>query len=249
MSEWATTAYNIPLTVGSGPIPPSEIQFNPIESRIMLREMTLNGKRWYAQDGGNQYPSITTLLSTTDLEGKLALDGWKAAIGDEAAASITKRAADRGIKWHRYCELYVQGRPVWSTLSEPRDKVYAHILSQVLNCNIKRVFASEIRVLSEKYGVAGRLDLGVELHDGRRAIVDFKTGRKEKEGNRLNGYALQSTFYADAVTECLWIPVDVIVVIQLLPRQILWQESGPVIWRSRLEDRISQYADILAETL
>lgn len=250
-NQWMTTVYDVPrpsLFEGNIDIPASTIQFQPIQSPIVLSETTLNGKRWYTSDG-EHYPSITTLIGATDVEGKLALEGWKSAIGEEAATNITKRAADRGIKWHKYCELYVQGLPVWQTLTDPGDMVYGYTLAQVLNCNVKRVFASETRVLSTKYGIAGRLDLGVDLHSGRHAILDFKTGRKAKEGNRLNNYALQSTFYADAVKECLWIPVETIVVMQLLPKQILWQESGPVIWRSALRDRVKQYADMLAEVV
>ena len=104
--------------------------------------------------------------------------------------------------------------------------------------------ASETRVISKQYGIAGRMDMAVQLNDGRYAILDFKTGKKRKSGNRLDNYALQCTFYADALTEhWSYGIIDTIVIAQLLPDGIIWQETQPVLWRESLQSRVVAFAE------
>ena len=85
--------------------------------------------------------------------------------------------------------------------------------------------------------------MAVQLQDGRYAILDFKAGKKRKSGNRLENYALQSTFYADALTEH-WSHgiIDTVIIAQLLPDRILWQETQPALWREALRARVEEFA-------
>jgi hypothetical protein len=213
---------------------------------VTVEETTKDGRRWYVMDEVF-YPSITALLTATDREGATALEKWRSSVGHDRAAEVSKTAAARGVQWHTFCEQYVMGRtPHWSLMTNPTDAAYAASLAAVLNQQIAVVMASGMRIASKVYGVAGRMDLAVVLRDGRRAILDFKTGKKLKSGNRLENYAMQATFYADALTECN--PsciIDTIVIAQLLPDRIVWQESSPALWRDALMSRITDYATLL----
>lgn len=241
-SVWHTTT--LPLTTCTSRIPASTVAYTPMSIPLQLQETTRGGKRWYVYQG-EYYPSITTMLSATDDEGNTALRAWRKAVGQEAATRITQTAAKRGTQWHAFCEQFLTGQPyAWQSLTEPNDISYAALVGQTLNTYIKSVVASETRVVSTTYGLAGRLDVGVQLHDGRYAIVDFKTGKKPKTGNRLQNYGIQATFYADALTEH-WKGgiIDTVVIGQLLPDRILWQEAPAAAFRQLLQDRITKFAE------
>lgn len=219
------------------------MRFDPITLDLPVTEVTRDGVRWYAYRD-QLYPSVTTMLSATDEEGRRALQEWRHAVGADTANRITQTAAKRGTQWHTFCEQYVAQHPIaWTLLSDPRDVAYAAFVADTLNTTVQTVWASETRVVSEVYGLAGRLDMAVQLHDGRYAILDFKTGRKAKTGSRLENYALQATFYADALSEH-WAngPIDTVIIAQLLPDRILWQETPVALYRDRLRQRIATFA-------
>ena len=244
-TQWSSTRYSL---APPGELPPCAIVYDLVPDTEILTETNLDGKRWYVKNG-RPYPSITTVLSATDVEGKKALSRWRAAVGQEKADQISHAAATNGTNWHNFCEMYLSGKPTWPYIRSPDDQRRAITIASVLNANIRRVLFSETRVTSDRYQVAGRMDLGVQLHDGRLAIVDFKTGKKQKSGNRLDGYALQTTFYADAMTERLGQPVDAIIIVQLLPDQIVWQESSASIWSTMLMERVKTFATQVEQVL
>lgn len=244
MSHWISQSFPLPVQDGT-PIPPSTIVYAPPSTPTarVVEEVQRDGQRWYAFQG-QLYPSISTLLSATDDEGQRSLKEWRRRIGVTQAAAITRSAAARGTRWHTFCEKFVLREPMsWSLLTEPTDLLYAAHVGTILNQQIARVIATETRVVSTRYGVAGRLDMAIELQDGRYAILDFKTGSKQKTGNRLQNYALQATFYADALSEQSGLPVETIVIAQLLPTSIIWQESQVSYWRDTLQTRVHAYAE------
>lgn len=243
MSLWTSTTIPLP-SVSATQVPASTIAYTPVATVTPVTEVLVEGKRYYAYNN-EVYPSITTLLSATNTEGQTALRKWRASIGHARAAEITASAAARGTRWHTFCEQFVSSQPIaWSVLTEPRDVTYASVIAHTLNDRLSAVLASETRVASSVYGVAGRLDLAVRLRDGRSAILDFKTGgAKAKSGTRLDQYGMQATFYADALSE-QWThdPIETIVIMQLLTDRVVWQESSPSHYREALRERIAQYA-------
>jgi len=243
-STWTSTS--IPFNGTPRAIPPSTITYAPITLQLPIEEVTYDGKRWYLYEG-QQYPSVTNMISATDTEGRAALTEWRRRIGHSAATSITQNAAKRGTQWHAFCEQFVTGESVpWSLFTEPTDSTYAAHIAETLNAKIRSVLVSETRVVSSHYGLAGRMDMAIQLHDGRYAILDFKTGKKLKSGNRLLNYALQCTFYADALTEH-WShgTIDTIIIAQLLPDRIVWQETSPAPYRVPLQERVKSFATMV----
>lgn len=244
---WTKTVTDVDLSLTV--LPKTTIAFEPVPLSVVATETYIDGKRWYVYNGV-KYPSITTLLSATDTEGRDAITKWQDGIGHAAAHAITRNAANRGTQWHGFCEKFVQAAPIgWQYFTQPEDMVYAANLGQLLNTKIRRVLSSEARVVSPTIGAAGRMDLCVELWDGRIAILDFKTGKRPKSGNRLANYGIQSTFYAKAFAECAGVPVDWIVILQLLPGSFLWQESKPMHFELALTQRVAAHTVLTTSTI
>lgn len=249
MSQWTEQHFVCELSTPTT-VPECTIPYTPVTVTVPLTETQQEGKRWYVYNG-ELYPSISTLISATDREGKASLQEWRRRVGSDAASAITQGAATRGTRWHTFCEYFVTRQPLrWSLFESQDDLRYATHVATVLNAQLRAVVATESRVYSTAYGVAGRLDMAVQLHDGRYAILDFKTGKKQKHGNRLDNYALQGTFYADALTEH-W-PygiIETVVIAQLLPDRIVWQETSASCWRTALHQRVSEFAEQVNTTL
>ena len=222
----------------------STITYDPHPLRVTLSETYHDGKRWYTSEG-ERYPSITTLLSATDDEGQSALRKWRKRVGAVEADRVTKTAAGNGTRWHDFCESFITGQPLWKYLKDPSDPPMAAAIGTLLNARIRTVLLSESRIMSTRHKVAGRMDICAELTDGRLAVIDFKTGKKPKTDNRVTNYALQATFYADALTE--WLgrgTIDTIVIVQLCPKLLVWQESSAELWRPLLEERVARFAEV-----
>lgn len=231
--------------IGDRELSPSTIRFAPRALNITMTEVTTPDGRWY-EHNGVRYPSITTLIKATDHEGASALREWRRRVGHEAAQKITNKAAENGTRWHKFCENFVAGEPTWSSLTNVGDLTYAAAVGYLLNEKIDTILASEERVVSTRYRIAGRMDLAVTLKDGRHAIIDFKTGSKPKQGNRLENYFLQGTFYADALTTLLEdVTIETVVIVQLCPHALLWQESTANEWREKLQERVVEYQNEL----
>jgi genome maintenance exonuclease 1 len=242
MSVWNEQQFPITSYTAHG-VPACTITYTPLTLSLPITETLHDGKRWYLYDG-QLFPSISNLISATDDEGRKSLQQWRQRVGHAAATSITEKAASRGTRWHKFCEYFVTRQQIgWSLFEEPEDVAYGAHIATVLNTQLRAVVASETRVASTAYGIAGRMDMAVELQDGRHAILDFKTGKKRKSGNRLDNYAIQGTFYADALTEH-WGrgPIDTVVIAQLLPDRILWQETEVAQWRESLRTRVDMFA-------
>ena len=181
MSAWIEHQFPTP-SYSTATIPPCTIDYTPIALSLPVTETTHDGKRWYLYEG-QLYPSISNLISATDTEGKKSLQEWRKRVGHTTATSITQKAAARGTRWHKFCENYVTRQPIgWQLFEDPEDAAYGAHIATVLNQQLRTVVASETRVVSKQYGIAGRMDLGVQLQDGRYAILDFKTGKNEISG-------------------------------------------------------------------
>lgn len=242
---WQTEQF----TKGGSILPVVTAKYEPVELPKFLAESssetTKDGARTYTINNV-AYPSITTVLKATDTEGRIMLSKWRNKLGNEAAAKVTKAAAFKGVRWHEFAEKYLKGEKFdWRYFVEPRSLNSGCQLANALNEKIESVLATEVSVYSDAYGVAGRMDVGVRLKDGRLAIMDFKSGSKIKKANRLRQAGVQCTFYADALTEHLpFGSIDTVVVVQILPDSVLWQESKAKDWRPYLLDSIDRYAKL-----
>ena len=79
-----------------------EIEFeNEVYYFPELKTKNKDKKRFYITPEGNEYPSITTILSPRNKEGIMK---WRKRVGEDVATHIANKAAVRGSKVHKMCE-------------------------------------------------------------------------------------------------------------------------------------------------
>jgi hypothetical protein len=168
-----------------------------------LQRESVNGSRKYMTPDGHAVPSVTTILDATKPEEKKkALMEWRKRVGEEKAKEITKEAAGRGTRMHKFLENHVKtgdsGKPGTNPYS-----IQSHDMAQIIiekglsNCN--EFWGTEVSLyFPEVY--AGTTDL-VGIHDGSEAIMDHKQTNKPKKREWIEDYFLQLAAYATAHNE------------------------------------------------
>jgi genome maintenance exonuclease 1 len=191
--------------------------------------------RLYTTPEGKKYKSITTVLSNHN---KQAIYEWRQAVGEEHANKVSRRAADRGTKVHKICEDYLKNeipelkmQMMMPDLKELFFKIKPHI-----DENIGKIYAQEQALYSDKYRIAGRVDLIAEWN-GRLSVIDYKTSTKQKDEENIQNYFMQCTAYALMFAERTGIWIDDIVV-------LIATEEGPA---QVFERQIHDYRQPLIE--
>jgi genome maintenance exonuclease 1 len=200
-----------------------------------LKTKTVDKKRYYVTPEGNEYPSITTVLSP---RGKEGLMKWRKRVGEKVANHICNKAATRGTKVHKMCEDFLNGEDMthhkkdflpYCLFNELKDKTFN---------NINEVIAQEVTLYSDKYRVAGRTDLIAE-YKGELSIVDFKTSTNERKDSYNENYYIQTAAYAEMFEELTGKPINQIVILVVT-------ENGTV--QEFIKDK-QEYIPLLEETL
>jgi len=168
-----------------------------------LTRQQQNGSRLYSTPEGFKVPSVTTILDATKSEeSRQALANWRNKIGHEKAQQITKEAAGRGTRMHKYLEDYVKtgiltesgGNPYSLQSRRMAEKIIAEGLS-----NVNEYWGLEVGLyFPELY--AGTTDC-VGLWQNKPAIIDFKQTNKPKKKEWIDDYFCQLTAYALAHNE------------------------------------------------
>jgi len=200
-----------------------------------LKTKTIDKKRFYITPEGNEYPSITTVLSP---RGKEGLMKWRKRVGEKVANHICNKAATRGTKVHKMCEDFLNGEDMthhkkdflpYCLFNELKDKTFD---------NINEVIAQEITLYSDKYKVAGRTDL-IANYRHELSIVDFKTSTNERKDSYNENYYIQTAAYAEMFEELTGQPINQIVILVVT-------ENGTV--QEFIKDK-QEYIPLLEETI
>ena len=85
-------------------------------------------------------------------------------------------------------------------------------LRQIIDGRIDNVWMQEEFLYSDKLKCAGQVDCIAE-YDGELSIIDFKTSRKPKKAEWIEGYFIQASFYAAAFFERTGIPIKQAVIL------------------------------------
>ena len=174
-----------------------------------LKTKTINKNRFYVTPEGNEYPSITTVLS---IRNKKGLVEWRKRVGNDVANYVAGKAAARGTKVHHMCEDYLNNEDInhhqkdflpWCLFTQLKNKVL---------CNIDNIYAQECGLYSDKYKVAGRVDCIAE-YDNVLSVIDFKTSTRERDDAWNENYYIQGSAYAEMFTELTGIDVSQIVIL------------------------------------
>ena len=202
-----------------------------------LKAETTDSGRLYTTPEGNRYKSITTVLSHYNKQG---IYEWRQAVGEEYANKVSRRAADRGTKVHKICEDYLNNEipELKMQLMMPDLKELFFKIKPFIDENIGKVYTQEQALYSDKYRIAGRVDLIAEWN-GKLSVVDYKTSTKQKDEENIQNYFMQCTAYALMFAERTGIWIDDIVV-------LIATEEGPA---QVFERQIHDYRQPLIEMI
>ena len=204
-----------------------------------LKSQNQNGFRYYSVDG-KSYPSVTSVLSLLSKDG---IRAWRDSIGHDVADFETRRAATRGIYFHKICENYLYNK----NISKYRKKILSFGLFNLVKHEIDRIdniHGMEKTLYSHTLKLAGRTDCIAEF-DNILSIIDFKSANKEKSPEILENHILQETAYAIMWNELTDIPIEQIVTIVACENgELQTVIEKPEFYRQKLESVIKQFDKI-----
>jgi genome maintenance exonuclease 1 len=206
-----------------------------------LNAETTDVGRLYTTPEGKKYKSITTVLSHY---GKKAIYEWRQAVGEERANEVSRKASNRGTKVHKICEDYLNNEipELKMQMMMPDLKELFFKIKPIIDDNVGKVYAQEQALYSDKYRIAGRVDLIAEWN-GKLSVIDFKTSTKQKNEEDIQNYFMQCTAYALMFAERtgIWID-DIVVLIATEEGDALLFERQIDAYRKPLMEYIDKYA-------
>ena len=194
----------------------STFRFKHIENFLPeLTTKSIGRKRYYITPEGNEYPSITTVLSN---RGKEGISKWRKRVGNDVANYISQKAMKRGTAVHHMCEEYLNNvsfiEPDW-WLEKQKNFLPFCLFNQLRNGVLQRInniHAQECGLYSDRYGIAGRVDCIAE-YNRVLSIIDFKTSTSERNDEYNENYYIQTAAYAEMYEERTGIPTDQIIIL------------------------------------
>lgn len=185
--------------------------FNHIELDLPVLERELiDGVRYYKVHNQEELKRLVSITSVTSNYKKEFFEKWRKKVGPEEADKITKKATSRGTDAHTLIEHYLKNLDCNSDVL-PISEMLFQIAVPTLK-RINNIRALEGSLYSEYLGVAGTVDCIAEF-DGELAIIDFKTSKKPKPRDWIEGYFVQCCAYACMLYELTGISVKKFVII------------------------------------
>jgi len=181
--------------------------FNHVEIEVpRLSRKTIDGVRYYDTPSGKKLVSITSVISHYNRE---IFVNWRKRVGNEEANKVTKQSTSRGTDTHTLIEHYLKNEdlPTVQPLSDMLFKIAKGDLK-----NIDNIHGLETPLYSEFLGIAGTVDCIAE-YNNELAIIDFKTSKKPKKREWIEGYFVQCAAYACMLYELTGLTVKKFVII------------------------------------
>lgn len=216
-------------------------RFEHAEWQLDYKDITAetgpNGRKYLAPNGVS-YPSVTTVLSILSED---AIRAWRHRVGEETANRISTRASNRGTAVHSIIERYLNNEEDYSEGFMPNIIDNFKSVQSVLDSRIGKIHAQEAALYSEHLGLAGRVDCVGEF-DGKLSIIDFKTSRKLKKKEWIEGYFVQESAYAIMWEERTGKPIVQLVTIIAVddeePQVFIEHRDN---WTAKLLETINEY--------
>ena len=168
----------------------------------------VDGKRFYVTPDGNNYPSITTILSQQE---NLGLKAWKEKVGEQEAKRISQESARIGTSVHQMAEFYLSNYII-KLKDEDKKIVDTFNRLRFLLGNINNIVGLEIPLFSDLLRIAGTTDC-IADYNGQLSIIDFKTSRKPKREEWIDDYYMQTFAYKLMFEEMTGIEIQQIVIL------------------------------------
>ena len=199
-------------------------------------DTTDSGRVYTTPDG--KYPSITTVLSILSEDG---IRAWRARVGEEEANKISRVAATRGTNVHAIIEKYLNNEEDYADGYLPNIIGNFKDVQPILDSKIGSICAQEVPLYSNHLRVAGRVDCVGEF-DGTLSIIDFKTSRKLKKKEWIDGYFIQAAAYAIMYEERTGTPITQLVILIAVdnesPQVFIEHRDN---WTKKLLETIKEY--------
>ena len=197
--------------------------FNHVGSELQdLRTENIKGKRHYVTPDGNQYISITSLLSNLS---KAGIQKWRERVGEAEANKISTKASRQGTGVHNICESYIKNEYGYLDGRMPNEIDMFSSIQSLLD-RINNIHCVEGALYSDELELAGRTDLIAEF-DNELAVIDYKTSRKKKTWEMCHAYFMQGAFYAHAYEERTGVSVNDVIIIMAVENEkpLLFRET------------------------
>jgi hypothetical protein len=205
-----------------------------------LATETIGGQRHYVlPDGVTKLKSVTTLLG--ERLDKTALIEWRNKVGEDEAQRVSVQAARRGTAIHGIAERYVLNEENIYRNEMPVNIESFKPIKHVLDQHVDNIYGIELPLYSKILGCAGRTDLVAE-YDGVPSIIDFKTSKKLKKPEWIEGYFLQSTIYSMMFERLYKIVIPQIVIIITVDNENTPQTF--VMERSKFVNRVLEVLEV-----
>ena len=206
-----------------------------------LKQINRKSGRVYMDEEGNEYPSITSVLSILNKEGIMK---WRERVGAEEANRISRQAVQKGNQVHDLLEMYVNNtyRPAVRGQGDPMPHIMNlfYNIHPIIDQNLSKVYATEQRLHSKHLKVAGTADC-IGVWKGKNSIIDWKTANKWKKKEWVSNYFMQTAGYAIMWEELTGMPITQLVV-------CIAGDQGPQIfiehrdnWDKELIETIDKY--------
>jgi hypothetical protein len=208
--------------------------FTHVDHGFVLQELTADTSdkgRFYTTPSGAVLPSVTTVLSMQD---KTGLDEWVKRVGEDEAKRITLQAGRRGTAVHDLAEKYVNNDVNWKRGAMPANLFTFNTVKPVLDKHLNNIWTQEAALYSERLSVAGRVDCIGEW-DGVLSILDYKTSRRPKQKEHVEGYFIQESVYAACFFEMTGVPIKQIVTV------IAVDDSEPQVFVEKAIDHLHKF--------
>lgn len=208
----------------------------------------IDGIRYYIDDLGKRYRSVTGILSATKPDKDVkSIEMWRSKKGYEAADKVFNDACLRGTATHTAAEQYLLGKDV--VLDYEPARPYWESLEPALK-PISDVKYLEVAI-SHPLGWAGRFDCFSSWKGKEGFIIDFKTSDRVKRPEYIIDYKLQLAAYAGGIKHTLGENVNggcIIIGIKDRTAQtvVLSREELLIYWKMWLK-RVERYHSMQAD--
>lgn len=192
--------------------------------------------RFYETPDGKRYPSVTTLMAYKSRE---SIAAWREKVGEEEANKISNQSATRGTKIHDLAEKYLLNEDLNTDNLSLLDMQMWKNLKTEIN-DIDNIHAIEDPLFSNYLRLAGRVDCIAE-YKGVLSVIDFKTSRKPKRKEWIDGYFMQCSAYAIMFEEMTKIPVPQTVVMMTV------EGDDPQVFIEKRDNYADQLLDLRLE--
>lgn len=197
-----------------------------------LKRIDTQNGRFYENEQGQQFESVTSILSKLNYE---SLQKWRDKVGEDKAKKISTQASRRGTAIHDLCEKYLLNKDYKKGVM-PFNLDNFKQIKPYLDSNVGTIYGIELMMYSTKYNCAGTTDLICDWK-GEKSIVDFKTSRYKKTEDKIQGYFLQSSVYAQMVNELYNIQIPKLVIIMSVDHEgVLLFEKKVDTYKNQLHD-------------